>query len=55
MLKDGEEAGVGVCVAQLLLDQFKHGPGTLSIYMGLFAKTTNAELLLRLTIAQLDF
>lgn len=35
MLEDGEEVGVGVCVAQLLLDQLKHGTGTLSIYVGL--------------------
>lgn len=35
MLKDGEEVGVGICVAQLLLDQLKHGTGTLSVYVGL--------------------
>lgn len=38
MLEDGEEVGVGVCVVQLLLDQLKHGTGTLSINMSLFKK-----------------
>lgn len=35
VLEDGDEVGVGICVAQLLLDQLKHGTGTLGIYMGL--------------------
>lgn len=35
MLEYGEEVGVGICVAQLPLDQLKHGTSTLSIYMGL--------------------
>ncbi len=55
VLEDGEEVGVGVCVAQLLLDQLKHGTGTFSIYMGLLRKRTSLELLLSLTIALLDF
>lgn len=38
MLKDGEEVGVGICVAQLLLDQLKHGTGTLRVYVGLLKK-----------------
>lgn len=38
VLKDWEEMRVGICVAQFLLDQLKHGTSTLCIYMGLKRK-----------------
>ncbi|TNN25642.1 hypothetical protein EYF80_064226 [Liparis tanakae] len=35
VLEDGDEVGVGVRVAQLLLDQLEHGTGALGVYVGL--------------------
>lgn len=55
VLEDGDEVGVGISVAQLLLDHLKHGTSTLSIYMGLLIKRTTLELLLCLTTALLEF
>lgn len=48
VLQDGQQVGVGVRVAQLLLDQLKHGAGTLGVYVGLRAQAS-CESLLNLT------